>query len=170
MKPTKLRRVSCTGTTLFSQHSHPIVRLCRAAANFFDGRVLWFAAASLLIYFVIALRVIASKPLWSDEIFTIYLCRLPDMASVWRALSTGLEQMPPFAHVVSRTAYRLAGGGAFAIRLPSVLGFATMAACLYVFLRKRLPAPYALASAAAFPFPRALLASSLQGACCRLSC
>ena len=67
------------------------------------------------------------------------------MASVWRALETGLEQMPPLAHVVSRTAYRLAGGGAFAIRLPSVLGFSVMAACLYAFLRKRLPAPYALA-------------------------
>ncbi len=89
--------------------------------------------------------MIAAKPLWHDEIFTIYMCRLPDMASVWRALATGLEQMPPFSHVVSRAAYRLAGADAFAIRLPSLIGFAAMAACLYLFLARRVSRTWALA-------------------------
>ncbi len=103
------------------------------------------AGIVLLVYIVVALRVISVKPLWHDEIFTIYLCRLPGMADVWTALATGLEQMPPFSHVISRAAYQLAGGGAFAIRLPSVIGFAVMAICLFAFLARRLPRSYALA-------------------------
>jgi len=134
----------------------------RRTHGFLDRAAPWILAAVLLIYFAVALRVLRARPLWNDEIFTIYLCRLPDMASVWRALKTGLEQMPPFWHVVSRAAYTLAGGGAFAIRLPALLGFTVMCICIYVFLVRRLPRSFALLGALA-PFVTGALRYGYEG-------
>jgi hypothetical protein len=110
----------------------------------FEHATPWLAASAILLHLAVSLRVISARPLWNDEIFTMYLCRLPGMASVWRALETGLEQMPPFSHIVSRAAYRWAGGDALAIRLPALIGFTAMAVCLYVFASRRLPRTYAL--------------------------
>lgn len=35
------------------------------------------------------------KLFWFDELFTVYISRLPDLASIWHALSEGVDANPP---------------------------------------------------------------------------
>ncbi len=108
-------------------------------------------AGLLAVFGLAAAGVASSKPLWHDEIFTVVLCRLPDMASVWRELQTGMEQMPPLTHVLSRVAYSAGGGTPFAVRLASIIGLGVFVLCVFFVLRPRLPVEYSLAGAA-IPF------------------
>ena len=45
----------------------------------------------LLFCATLVARTIRVKPLWNDELFTLYLSRLPDMKTVWAALSSGVS-------------------------------------------------------------------------------
>src|SRR5688572_19176132 len=95
---------------------------------------------------LVALR----RPLWNDELYTLLIADSPAMADVWAALATGADQVPPPFHVVVRAFFAAFGTSAFALRLPSVLGFWLMGICLYTFVARRTSAIYG-AVAMAFP-------------------
>lgn len=88
-----------------------------------------------------------AKPLWHDELFTYYIARIDTMRGLWTALSAGTDLNPPLYYLAVRACAVVTGQGALATRLPAVLGFAVMTTMLYVFVRRRLPARFALIAA-----------------------
>ena len=71
-------------------------------------------------YLALTLHTASQKPLWMDEILSIWASRLPTVAQVCDALLRGSEFAPPgfplFLHFYSM----VAGGSNLALRLPSI--------------------------------------------------
>ena len=67
-----------------------------------EKREVWFLAGFSILYLAVTCLVAAQKPLWNDELYTLYIVRLPGVSDVWAALSTGAEQIPPFFYVLTR--------------------------------------------------------------------
>jgi hypothetical protein len=85
----------------------------------------WLAAAFLPAFYLATSVYIASKRLfWNDEIITVQMARLPDVAAIWRALLHGWELLPVSYYVIVRASEGLLGRGELAARLPSALGLA----------------------------------------------
>lgn len=82
-----------------------------------------------------ALARAASKPFWSDELFTLYLSQLPDLGVLWAALAAPTDVSPPLTHVAMRAVNALLGAGLVTSRLPATFGFLVAAACVFRFLR-----------------------------------
>jgi hypothetical protein len=105
---------------------------------------LLLALISVIYWICAGLRAIY-RPMWHDELYTWHVAQLPDVRSMWNALHAGADQNLPLWHLVVRITEALFGPGEFAMRLPSLVSFWIMLLCLYLFLRRRLPAPYAFA-------------------------
>lgn len=106
-----------------------------------------FAVLSL-VYLLPTMVIAARKLMWNDELYTFYIARLPSMADVWMALASRGEQTPPFFYVLTRLSLGAFGVSGLTIRLPEILGFWLMCACLFVFVRRRAAASAALCAAA----------------------
>ena len=92
----------------------------------------WIVASLLAFFFLSASAYIATKRLfWFDEIFTVTIARLPDLATVWKALGDYVDSAPIGYHILSRAAYHLSGQWDVSIRLLSAAAMA--AAMLIVF-------------------------------------
>jgi 4-amino-4-deoxy-L-arabinose transferase-like glycosyltransferase len=103
------------------------------------------------VYFT-GFGLIASKGVISnDELFTLYIARLPHFRDVWAALATGTEQTPPLFYAVTRADIFLFGTSGLALRLPELLAFALMCVCLYHIVARRTSAAYGFL-ALLFPF------------------
>jgi hypothetical protein len=85
-----------------------------------------------------------TRPLWNDELFTFYISRQNSLGDVWKALLTGAEQLPLFFFVIVRVSRAVFGNGPVALRLPETIGFLVMNISIFLFVRKRVPASYAL--------------------------
>ena len=96
------------------------------------------------MYWVCAGLRAAYKPLWFDEIVTWQVARLPTLRAIWAALHEGVDQETPLTHLAVRCSHALFGIGLLATRLPALIGFWTMLLALYAFLKRRVPAQYAL--------------------------
>ena len=104
---------------------------------------LWLAAISLIYWFCAGLRA-AYRPFWYDELLTWHLARLPSVAAIWATLQTGADNQMPLTSVSVYYSQLVFGAGLLATRLPALVGFWVMLLGIYVFLRRRLPLPYAL--------------------------
>ena len=85
------------------------------------------------VYFADLFLKASRKCFWFDELFTIYLCRLPNFKSTWTAVTHGADFNPPLFYLLTRGAQRLFGEGLIATRLPAMLGvwlFGVMPFCL----------------------------------------
>jgi hypothetical protein len=92
----------------------------------------WIVASLLAFFFLSASAYIATKRLfWFDEIFTVTVARLPDLATVWKALGDYVDSAPIGYHILARAAYNLSGQWDVSIRLLSAAAMA--AAMLIVF-------------------------------------
>src|SRR5947208_12606276 len=61
------------------------------------------------IYFTdVGLRA-SEKYFWADEISTVYVCRLPNLGSLWEALRHGLDFNPPLFYVLTNASQSLFG-------------------------------------------------------------
>lgn len=109
--------------------------------------LLLFAA----VYFVGFCLIASKEPISNDELFTLYIARLPHFCDVWAALATGAEQTPPFFYAVARADIRVFGTSGLALRLPELLAFALMCACLFYLVSRRTSAVYGFL-AMLFPF------------------
>src|SRR6478672_5018373 len=112
----------------------------------------WPYPLALLSVFFLAFNILldAKRPLSNDELFTFYISRQPTLHDVWNALLTGAEQLPLFFFVVVRLFTRVFGTNQTTLRLPETLGFLLMSVSIFLFVRRRVPASYALV---AFIFP-----------------
>ena len=86
----------------------------------------------------------AYRPFWYDELITWHIARLPDWGKIMATLRDGVDQEPPLLHLVVRTSHSLFGPGLLATRLPAVIGFWVLMLGIFLFLKRRLPLPYAL--------------------------
>lgn len=106
---------------------------CRTVAllDRLGGRPAWLLLLLGGVYFI-GFGLIASKAVISnDELFTLYIARLPHFRDVWAALATGAEQTPPLFYAISRADIYLFGTSGLALRLPELLAFAVL--CFFVF-------------------------------------
>ena len=88
----------------------------------------------------------AREKLWYDEILTFDAAALlPSLQAFWSFLK-GFEASPPLGFVLAAGSESIFGRNEFALRFPSVIAFWVMALCLYVYLSRRLPRPFAIAA------------------------
>ncbi len=88
---------------------------------------LWtYVVAGLLalFYFVTSIQIAAHRFFWFDELFTLYIARLPHVSTIWSALGNGVDALPPAYYVVVRLFDSLFGPGDIAARIPSMLAMA----------------------------------------------
>jgi len=111
-------------------------------ADQIEKRKAWFLAGFSIVYLAVTGLVASHRPLWNDELYTLYIARLHSMRDVWGALSTGAEQLPPFFYVITRASLALFGTNELSLRLPEVIGFWLMGFCLFRFVSKRAPGAY----------------------------
>jgi uncharacterized membrane protein len=89
--------------------------------------------------------------IWGDEFFVLWTDSASSIGEVVHIQRTFPISLDPLAyHAMAHAAIRLFGCGAFALRLPSLLGFLLMQICLFVFVR-RIAGERAGACALAFP-------------------
>ncbi len=100
--------------------------------------LLLFAA----IYFVGFCLIAWKNVISNDELFTLYIARLPHFRDIWGALATGAEQTPPFFYAISRADIHAFGTSGLALRFPELLGFALMCVCLFHIVARRTSAVY----------------------------
>jgi hypothetical protein len=108
----------------------------------------WLLLFSLVYCFVTV--GLATRLFWFDELITYDVSRLPTMADVWAALRNGADFNPPLFYIATRASQSIFGHGRVATRLPEIAGFLVMCLCMYKFVARRCPGPYALV---AFLFP-----------------
>jgi hypothetical protein len=103
----------------------------------------------LLAYAVIrSLFDAASKPFWLDELLTLMVARAPGVSAIWRALARATDGQPPPFYLVERAAGTVLRNPEISYRLPSILGFACSALCVFLFATGRSNRVYGLLCAA----------------------
>lgn len=121
------------------------------SAEAFAGRIekrsLWLLGVFSVLYLTGTYIIATRKLLWNDELYTLYISRLPDLSAVWSALLSGGEQNPPFFYVITRASFALLGVNEFSIRLPEILGFWVMCLCLFRFVSVATRPVYGLVAA-----------------------
>jgi hypothetical protein len=95
------------------------------------------------LYLPIVCAEAAVRPFWFDELFTVYLSRLPGLREIWTALESGVDTNPPLNCWLTHWAISLLGENHLAARLPAILGFLLMSLCVFRFVGKRLPPGHA---------------------------
>lgn len=98
-----------------------------------------------LAYLVPAFVRAARERLWFDEILTLDASTLlPSLPALWSFLSQGLELNPPLGFILAAGSEGVFGKNEFGLRLPSVIAFWIVSLCLYLYLRRRIPQPFAI--------------------------
>jgi len=96
------------------------------------------------VYLVATCGRASQKLFWHDELFTVYLTRLPNLSAVWRAIEQGAEAAPPLFSVITRASIGLFGEGLISGRLPGIVGFLVASLAVYSFVKRRYGALYGL--------------------------
>jgi len=104
--------------------------------------LIWFSMLYLLFIGVDA----ATKPLWFDEFFTLYISRLPHLTDIWVALASGRDANPPLSYWLTHCAFSVFGVNHLSARAPNILGFLLMSVCVFRFVGKRCPSTFAAAA------------------------
>jgi Dolichyl-phosphate-mannose-protein mannosyltransferase len=125
----------------------PGARAAEVTARFLDRhRVAVFALFTIFFFVPTAIRA-AAKPFWHDEIYTILLAGLPSISNHWAAVRDGADLAPPLNAFLTRGVKVLAGVGPVVTRLPAMVGFWIMTLVVFVMVRRRANASFALAAA-----------------------
>lgn len=95
-------------------------------------------AAALIIYALVrGLVNSGTRSFWFDEIGTWSVSQQPNAHAVWSALQHGADGNPPVFYLMERLASHFISNDPIAYRFPSVIAYACLLACLFVFIRKR---------------------------------
>jgi hypothetical protein len=84
----------------------------------------WYWSLAILLagfYVVSSLYISAHRLLWFDEILTALVSRLPNLHTMWKALSEVAEQTPPLYFLITRTFDQMFRHGDIGLRVPSAL-------------------------------------------------
>lgn len=116
-------------------------------------RQMWLWVVFSLLYFPAVLTSAFTKELWFDELVSVYVDRLPDLGSVWRALADSADAMPPLFHIATRASHAAISDEATAARLPGAIGYWVACLAAWIFLRRRMSAAYAWCAVAVMLLP-----------------
>lgn len=97
------------------------------------------------VYFVIVFSLSSMKLLWLDELITLHVSELGSLHAIWHALGQGVDPNPPVTYLLVHLSAQLFGPHEFAYRLPAAIGYWIGIFSLFLFLRRLVPAPWALA-------------------------
>jgi 4-amino-4-deoxy-L-arabinose transferase-like glycosyltransferase len=123
----------------------------------------WTAIAVLILTAVVSLLWSHHKLLSQDEIFVLQTDSAPTYAQLLHIQLHYPVSLDPLAyHTLAFLAIKAFGAGAFALRLPSLLGYLLMQLCLFFFVR-RIANAHAALFAMAFPAITATLFYSAEG-------
>lgn len=117
----------------------------RRAADALERNPGAVVASFTALYFVITIVQASLRLLWFDEFITFYIAKLNSVGRIWHALAMGTDPNPPLSHMAEMWSMRLFGDSSVAVRLPAILASYMGLACLWLFLRRRLPVVYAAA-------------------------
>lgn len=120
-------------------------RIHSSVEEFVDRHPFLSFALLSVIYFAVVAALSNQKLLWLDELITLHIAQLGSASSIWRALAQAADPNPPLTHLAVLTSLRIFGNHELALRLPAVLGYWVGLLSLFLFLRRRLPATWALA-------------------------
>jgi len=127
--------------------SYPrLARLQDALARSVDNNIGFYLIGLLWVYLVVMGFRALGALMWYDELITWHLCRLPSMAATWSAIKAGADLNPPLHYAVVRAFQAFLGQNQLAARLPSIVAFAVACACVFLFVRRHLATPLALAA------------------------
>ncbi len=97
------------------------------------------------LYFGVVFTLSSFKLLWLDELITLHIARLGSASAIWRALSQGADPNPPVSHLLAHYSRDLFGEHELAYRLPAAVGYWVGLLSLFFYLKRILPATWALA-------------------------
>jgi len=72
-------------------------------------------------YLATSMHIASHRLFWFDELATVHIARLPNIATIWTALAQPMDAQPPIYYMVVRMFDKVFGPGDFAARLPSTL-------------------------------------------------
>jgi hypothetical protein len=110
----------------------------------FGVYVTWLFVLLMAVLFVTAINVDLQLALWTDEIFTYYISDLPAIPDIFAAIRDGADAQPPLYDIVVRGLQPLIPNDGLRVRLTSTIGVFLMSSCIFVFVRHRLPAVFAM--------------------------
>jgi hypothetical protein len=90
-----------------------------------------------VVYFADIVLKASHKCFWFDELFTTYLCRLPNFSATWAAVTHGADFNPPLLYLLTHFVQWLFGEGLIATRLPAMVGVWIFGVCLFLFVARR---------------------------------
>lgn len=100
-------------------------------------RVQLTAIAFLILTAVVSLLWSHYKLVWWDEFLVLWTDNTSSIGQIVHIQRTYPISLDPLTyHAMAHAAIRVFGVGAFAIRLPSLLGFLLMQICLFLFVRR----------------------------------
>jgi hypothetical protein len=79
------------------------------------------AVAIAAFYLVTSIYISAHRLYWFDELFIVRIAKLPNVATLWRALASAADTMPPGYHLMMRLWCHLFGSSEVATRLLSAI-------------------------------------------------
>jgi 4-amino-4-deoxy-L-arabinose transferase-like glycosyltransferase len=124
------------------------LRLNLERACVWIDRHAWPSFMLLTLSYAIAVCLLSSmKLLWLDELITLHIARLGSARAIWDALAQGADPNPPMTHLLVMASRALFGEHEIALRLPALVGYWIGILCLFLFLRRRVSATWALAGA-----------------------
>jgi hypothetical protein len=121
---------------------HRLDRLDAWLTGALDRRRGWIMAGFAVLYLAVTCALAWYKPLWIDELYTYYICRLPTPFDIWSILATGVEGIPPSFHLLTRASVKLLGENHLSVRLPEILGVGGMTLCLFQIVSRRSSSAY----------------------------
>ncbi|MBE7542799.1 MAG: glycosyltransferase family 39 protein [Solibacteraceae bacterium] len=108
------------------------------------------------VYFLTCWRISSSRPLWNDEIFTLYLSRYDNWAGLLGWLRMAADQQPPLFYVLTHWSLGLIGDEAQAVRVPGMVGVWAAGLGVYLFIRRWLGAVAGLCGVAMLVMARGM--------------
>jgi hypothetical protein len=121
-----------------------LYRLFDRAADFLERHSRLAAFALLAFVFLCALAQASGKPFWYDELCTYLSAALPGWSGVWNFYATGVDIPSPLPSLIAHAMLHFSSNPELVARLPFMLAFCVMCLCMFVFMRRRYPAGYAL--------------------------
>jgi hypothetical protein len=133
-----------TSTTGTVEPPSPAVRLAahfrpllHAVGDLFERNRYAFLLLASLGYFSVTIYRAQHRLFWFDEIFTFYIARLPNIASIWNVCTHGVDFNPPLLYLLTRWSQGIFGATELGTRMPEVVGFWVFCLCLYRFVSLR---------------------------------
>jgi hypothetical protein len=102
-------------------------------------------AVLLGLLFVALVGLAASDYLWYDELVIVRVAALPHWHDIWNFYASGLDTIGLLYALVLHALRGLPADEEIRSRLPAIVSFLIMLGCVFVFVRRRYAAVYALA-------------------------